>query len=91
VQRKGKQHAMAVYPNPALRGQKVALMVENATTAKLQAQLTTADGKMLSTLLGTVTEINEQLNAQLGKQSAGMYYLRMMVNGAIQTATIVVR
>jgi hypothetical protein len=66
---------LELYPNPTTAT--VQLRLPAAAGQAVRLQVTSADGRVVAQAVGSVEQVNQQLNQQLSGLSAGVYILRL--------------
>jgi hypothetical protein len=67
-----------VYPNPFEDRFDIAVNGVFEADSRLNAELMTADGRLVQSYNGTLPELNARLNNDMNTMSSGMYMLRIV-------------
>jgi hypothetical protein len=67
-----------VYPNPFEDRFDIAVNGVFEADTRLNAELMTADGRLVQSYNGTLPELNARLNSDMNTMSSGMYMLRIV-------------
>ena len=86
-----QEQVLSLYPNPTARGAKLALDGRTDLADPIKADIVTIEGRLIETLEGTLSDVNQALEARTETLPAGLYQIKVTTTGQVKAIKLIKR